>query len=133
MSRATQIRAGRVKPANIWKILSLTMNRPRYTYRLEIDIDGEWFCPAGMEDTHLAFLRGYAMGRFDTPAPRRGIRIVRSDGKIMEEYQAATEVNIGMIAGWPTPEQYEAAAERALETAQKIREWRRSRGEVGDA
>jgi len=93
----------------------------RFSYRFEVDLDGEWYCPAGMQDTQISFLRGYAMGRSDTPAPRLGMRIVRSDGKVMEEWKSTTEVNIGMIAGWPTPGQYEAAAERALETAKRIR------------
>jgi hypothetical protein len=101
----------------------------RFTYRFEIDIEGEWFCPAGMEDTQLSFLRGYALGRSDTPAPRRAMRIVRSDGKLMEQWAAATEVNIGLIAGWPTAGQYENAAERALETAKRIREAKQRREE----
>lgn len=54
--------------------------------------------------------------------PRVHLRMVRSDGKIVCELAAHDDVVIGMIAGFPTAEQYERAAERALETARKIRE-----------
>jgi hypothetical protein len=48
--------------------------------------------------------------------------MVRSDGKIVRELTEYEDVGIGMIAGFPTAEQYERAAERALERARKIRE-----------
>jgi hypothetical protein len=99
----------------------------KYTYRFELDLDGEWYCPSGMEDTQLGFLRGYMLGRSDTPAPRRGMRIVRSDGKVMDEYAATTGLDIGLVAGWPTPEQYEEAAKVALERAERIREMNEAR------
>jgi len=54
--------------------------------------------------------------------PRLHLRLVRSDGKIMDEIEAHDDVGIGQVAGWPTAEQYESAAERALERARKIRE-----------
>ena len=43
----------------------------------------------------------------------------------MRELEEKTEVRIGQVAGWPTAEQYEAAAKRALERAEAIRnqEW----------
>jgi len=94
----------------------------KYTYSFEVLLDDKWFRPFGMADTQLGFLRGYAMGRNDTAAPRLAMRVIRSDGRVMDEYAAATEVNIGLIAGWPTPEQYEEAAKRALATAGRIRE-----------
>ncbi len=50
------------------------------------------------------------------------MRLVRSDGKIVHEIKADADVNVGMIASWPTPEQYEAAAESALKQAARIRE-----------
>jgi hypothetical protein len=54
--------------------------------------------------------------------PRLAHRIVRSDGKVVHEMKADSEVHIGMVASWPTPEQYEEAAKRALEQAARIRE-----------
>lgn len=55
-------------------------------------------------------------------SPRNAYRLIRSDGKVIHELPAATEVGIGMVAGWPTPEQYEAAAQRATAQAARIRE-----------
>ena len=50
------------------------------------------------------------------------MRIVRSDGKIIDTIVAKHNVNIGMISGRPTAEQYEEAAKQALDTARRIRE-----------
>jgi len=56
-------------------------------------------------------------------APRLAYRVVRiEDGKVMDERPANDEVSVGMIAGFPTAEQYERAAERALARAEAIRE-----------
>lgn len=55
-------------------------------------------------------------------SPRLAHRLVRSDGKVILETKANPNVSIGMVAGFPTAEQYEYAAERALEKAQSIRE-----------
>lgn len=54
--------------------------------------------------------------------PRNALRIMRSDGKVMHELKVDDEVRVGMIAGWPTPSQYEHAAKVALEKAARIRE-----------
>jgi hypothetical protein len=40
----------------------------------------------------------------------------------MEEIEAREDVSIGQVAGWPTAEQYERAAAKALEKAKVIRE-----------
>lgn len=53
--------------------------------------------------------------------PRNAKRMVRSDGKLMHEIKANDEVSIGMIASYPTPEQYERAANVALAKAARIR------------
>lgn len=89
-----------------------------YTYHIECPCLGKW----------NAFIkgrsRGYCDGYMDAmrgQLPRLHLRLVRSDGKIMDEVEAHDDVGIGMIAGWPTAEQYESAAERALERARKIR------------
>lgn len=50
------------------------------------------------------------------------MRTIRNDGKIVQEMKAEADVSVGMIASWPTPEQYEAAAESALKQAARIRE-----------
>jgi hypothetical protein len=56
-------------------------------------------------------------------SPRNAMRIVRSDGKIVFDSPESEDVSVGMIASWPTPEQYECAAERALKEAARIREF----------
>lgn len=91
--------------------------------RIEVrdPVRGEWFCPAG--DRSLP--RGYAEGYFDAvshgPTPRLAHRMVRNrDGMILRELDAIETVGIGMVAGWPTWQQYARAAVRALERAASI-------------
>ena len=55
-------------------------------------------------------------------SPRLAHRIMKPSGEILDEFEERTEVSIGQVAGWPTPEQYEAAAKRALERADAMRE-----------
>ena len=45
---------------------------------------------------------------------------MRSDGKIVSEFEANEEVHIGMIAGFATAEQLRRAAQKALERADRI-------------
>lgn len=100
----------------------------RHTYRLEMQGPrGEWFTPAGLGDETRGFVLGYLIGRGDAPPPRLAMRAVRSDGQVIEERAAETEVSIGQIAGWPTPEQYETAAKRAMATAAQIRQIKSAR------
>jgi len=88
-----------------------------HTYHLESFYCGKW---TRLRTDGLLFLRGYLDAKSDY-SPRLAYRIVRGDGKVVEELSAKEDVSIGMIAGWPTPEQYERAAERALERAKAIR------------
>jgi hypothetical protein len=62
---------------------------------------GKWY--SVLKDTTVNFCRGYMLGKQDASPPRLSFRLV------------------GMVAGWPTPEQYEAAAARAIERAKSIR------------
>ena len=90
----------------------------KYTYDIESFYLGKW-CRV----TQYAS-RDYCEGYLDHcryDAPRNEMRILRSDGKIVREICQFDEVSIGMIAGFPTPEQYERAAEFALEKAANIR------------
>ena len=89
-----------------------------HTYKLESNYLGEW---RKLKEGSLQYLQGYLDARKDA-SPRLAYRLVRSDGKVMEEVAAREDVSIGMVAGWPTAEQYEAAAERALAKAKVIRE-----------
>jgi len=47
-------------------------------------------------------------------------QLVRSDGKVIDEFEAHEEVHIGMVAGFATAEQLRRAAQKALERADRI-------------
>lgn len=89
-----------------------------HTYKLESNYLGEWH---KFKDGGLQYLQGYLDAHKDH-SPRLAYRLMRSDGRVMEEVAAREDVSIGMVAGWPTAAQYERAAERALEKAKVIRE-----------
>ncbi len=91
----------------------------KYTYSLECPYSEKWnkFTTYASRD----FCYGY-LSAMRGQAPRLNIRMVRSDGKIMDEIEAYDDVNIGQIAGWPTAEQYERAGNEALQRARIIRE-----------
>lgn len=69
---------------------------------------------------NLNFCKGYLHAKVNE-APRSAYRIERSDGVIVEQHPAKDGVSIGMIAGYPTAEQYERAAANALDKAAIIR------------
>ena len=91
----------------------------KYTYSVESLWRDEW-CKIFSYST-----RDYCDGYLDATryeSPRNAFRVVRSDGKVVREISPNDEAALGMIAGWPTPEQYERAAAVALERAAKIRD-----------
>jgi len=90
-----------------------------YTYHIECPCLGKW--NAFIKESSRSYCNGY-MDAMRGQLPRLHLRLVRSDGKIMDEVMPHDDMGVGMIAGWPTAEQYEAAAERAIERARKIRE-----------
>lgn len=90
----------------------------KHTYAIETFYLDKW--TVIVRDTR-DFCLGYLSKARDY-APRNAFRLVRSDGKIMHETPTYTEVSVGQIASYPTPEQYEAAAKRALAQAAAIRE-----------
>lgn len=90
----------------------------KYEYHLECFTIGKWL---KLFSGGVQFLQGYHDAKQDM-SPRLAYRIVRSDGKIVEESKAREDVSIGMIAGFPTSEQYEAAAKKAMERAAAIRQ-----------
>ena len=95
----------------------------KYTYAVEVATgfeDDDWY--ALVKGEQRGFALGYLLGCRDSRLPpTRAHRMIRSDGKIIESYPANREVSIGMIAGFPSPEQYEAAARDALDKAERIR------------
>ena len=90
----------------------------KYTYHIECPFLGGW---NAFKQGSRHYCNGY-MDAMRGQMPRLHLRLVRSDGKVMDEIQAHDDVGIGMVAGWPTAEQYETAANRAIKRAGKIRE-----------
>ena len=98
-----------------------------HTYYFESFYCGAWI---RLLSDSLHFLRGYLHAKRDH-SPRLAYRIVRGDGKIIDEVTAREDVSIGLVAGWPTPEQYEQAAAKALEMAKAIREREKAQNRTG--
>ncbi len=90
----------------------------KHEYHLKSFACGKWL---KILQGSLQYCQGFLDARKDH-APRLAYRLMRSDGRIMEEVAAREDVNIGQIAGWPSAEQYEAAAAKALEHAKAIRQ-----------
>ena len=90
----------------------------KHEYHIESLAHGSWLT---ILRGSMQYLQGFLDARKDY-APRTAYRLMRSDGRTMEEVPARDDVNIGQIAGWPTAEQYEAAANKALDRARAIRE-----------
>ncbi len=89
----------------------------KYTYSIETFYIDRWMTIVkDGRDVCLGYLRAV-----ENRAPRNAHRLVRSDGKITQSLPAAEDVSIGQVAGHPTAEQYEAAAQRALDQAARIR------------
>jgi hypothetical protein len=91
----------------------------KYQYYVESLYDGRW---VRIHTASRDFCEGYLRRVLDDTHPRNEYRLMRSDGKVMESLYPIEEVSVGMIAGWPTPEQYEHAAQVALDKAARIRE-----------
>lgn len=86
-------------------------------YRVETMFSWKW---CKVAEGTLAYCRGYIDAK-SYGAPRLAHRIVKHDGKVVEEFAEMEDVCVGMIAGFPTPEQYERAAAKALDMASIIR------------
>ena len=90
----------------------------KYEYHIECYFDEKW---RRIRQGTQQYCMGFLDAKKDC-APRNALRIVRSDGKVMEEMLAREDVSIGQIAGWPTAEQYERAAQEAMQMAVSARE-----------
>ena len=90
----------------------------KYSYGVECPCLGSW--NQFIKHSSLGYCQGY-IDAMKGQLPRVHLRLFRSDGKIIDEALPNDDVGIGMIAGWPTAEQYERSAEKALERAAKIR------------
>lgn len=91
----------------------------RHTYRLEVDDNGTWV-PLTGGACGREFGIGYVFACRERPGPKLGIRLTRGDGKVVEEAPGTTEASIGLVAGFPTAEQYRRAAARCIARAEAI-------------
>jgi len=89
----------------------------KYDYHLETFSRDKWIA---MLHGSMQYCQGFLDARKDY-SPSNAYRLMRSDGKMMERVLAREDVCIGQVAGWPTAEQYERAANKALERAKVIR------------
>ena len=93
----------------------------KYTYALESYFMEKW--TVIVRDTR-DFCLGY-LASAKNYAPRNALRLIRSDGKVTHETPAVDEISIGQVASYPTPEQYHAAARRAIAMASAIQNHQR--------
>lgn len=89
----------------------------QHGYHLESLVYGRWL---KILQGSMQYCQGFLAARKDY-APRNAYRIMRSDGRVMEEVPGNEGVDIGQVTGFPSAEQYEAAANKALERAKAIR------------
>jgi hypothetical protein len=102
----------------------------KHTYTIETLFGDKWM-PL-IKGEYLQYCLGW-MDRAQDQSPRPAYRLVRSDGRIQKLLTEREDVSIGQVAGFPTAEQYEAAAQRALEKAAAIRENERLQLERSEA
>ena len=91
---------------------------PRYTYHLHVLDGSRWVKLFG--EIAQGEGRGYLMCHREQPGPRLAMRLVRSDGHVLEEAAAKSEASIGMHAGSPRADQYVDAATRVLRMAHQV-------------
>lgn len=103
------------------------MSKARYTYETQVFSVSTWVTVASGS-------RGYCTGFFhahaEHPSPRLASRLVRSDGVVLDERKASEGAALGMVAGFPSPEQYERAAAKAQASADLLRKRASSRAAI---
>ena len=100
------------------------MSRSKYTYAVEVQWLEGWRPIIDAETRD--FCLGYLASHRQHPGPRVAVRVVRSDGNVLDTASAEERASLGMVAGFPSAAQYERAAERALASAAVIRERERA-------
>ncbi len=91
----------------------------RYKYRIEVHYNDAWRDVVGLADVHLEWGRGWMDNQRTYPGPRVAYRLVREDGKVMDDAPALDELSCGAL---PQAQGYQwpyiaGAAERALRRA----------------
>ena len=92
----------------------------KYTYRVEYFQGNDWEVMYLYRDVPKTWAEGWLAHHRDAPGPRLALRLVRSDGKVIDEVREKEDVSLGMVAGWPSWEQYVAASIRALDKAAQV-------------
>lgn len=94
------------------------MSRGAWQFQVR-QVDGLWWT---VYTETKSFCIGYAFGHHDGPSPRLACRVWNSEtGKVACEFPPSEGVSVGICAGSPSPEQYEAAARDAMARAESIR------------
>lgn len=88
----------------------------KHTYRLEVRTGNSWY---RLFENSRDFCMGYLTRAMES-SPRLAMRVMRGDGVLVDQIAMSDSVSIGMVAGWPTAEQYRQAAHRALAAAEEI-------------
>lgn len=102
----------------------MTGQTPRHTYCLHVQDDsGRWHKTFG--DVSRSEGAGYLMCHRECPAPRLPVRLVRSDGRVVDESPGLEGASLGAGVGFPEVHTYLFAAARAIEAAVAIQERRR--------
>lgn len=93
----------------------------KYTYRVEVQHESSGTWKPVVTDETRDFCLGYVVAIQRLPPPRAALRIVRGDGKVIDQRDRHDRVALGIVLGLPAPEQYEDAARRAIEEAAHLR------------
>ena len=105
---------------------------PKHSYRFHIqDHSGRWTETFG--EVSRSEGAGYLMCHRECPSPRLPVRLVRSDGRVVDESPGREGASLGAGVGFPEASTYLFAAAKAIEAAVAIQERRRRhpRGEAG--
>jgi hypothetical protein len=93
------------------------MSRPKH-YAVEVHSGKAW--ETIIADESRDFCLGYLAAHRLHPGPSLAARVVRSDGHVLDTAPADERASLGMVAGFPSAEQYERAADLALAAAAEI-------------
>jgi hypothetical protein len=87
----------------------------KHTYHLHVLHNEQWVELFGEETLNGGL--GYLRCHREAPGPRLPMALVRDDGRVMDSSPGLEGASLGMVAGWPPPEQYVRAATTVLRKA----------------
>lgn len=102
----------------------------KHSYYYEVqDSNDAWIRVFG-EPLNMSEGIGYVLCHQSMPPPKEGLRLVRSDGRVVTESSRNTEAALGQGVGFPSAADYIRAATRALIRAARVQP---RRGEEDEA